>query len=1050
MRKLLALSLFCCSIAFAVGGCGDSENPVDVLPEATLDAKPQSFDNTSLPKAVEETIDFEGLPAGTIVSNVTASGGSVVDVMATNPNFAAGTNAAVIFDSANPTGQDPDLGTPNQNFGGPGVGSAGVGGPFVNNTALGNLLIVAEDLVNNNGDDLVDDPDDVDAVGSMINFGFTGVGVGTVSVSSITLIDVESDEPEAIVEFFDAAMVSLGSVSLPIVGDNGVAVVALDSGPGVAFMDVVLNGSGAIDNIVFTPDEPGVITIGDYVWCDQNDDGVQDGNEPGIAGVEVTLNCAGDDGALGTADDLTRTTTTDANGGYLFSDVPVDAQPCVVSVSETAVDGKVPGNNCPTSIDVPELVGGESYLDADFCFFAPPVSIGDYVWCDENNDGVQDDTEPGIAGVEVTLTCAGADGDFGTADVFTDATTTDADGNYLFTGVPSNEACQVSVSETAVDGKVPGDNCPITVDVPALDPGAEFLDADFCFVEQPTSIGDYVWCDENNDGVQDDTEPGIAGVEVTLTCAGADGVLGTADDEVLTQSTDADGGYLFTDLPAGFQPCSVSVSETAVDGKVPGDNCPVSIDVPTLAPGESYLDADFCFYAPPGSVGDFVWCDENNDGVQDAGEPGIEGAKVTIVCAGIDGVFGTADDFSDMQLTDANGGYLFTGVPSGEACRVTVDETTVADKVPGDFCPTQVDVPALDPGGEYLDADFCFYTPEECEECDGKVTELTLEYLGDSTAQIRVEQKKDDKVVFDGMVGPGEQFSFVGEDKHNTLSTEIRIYVDGVLNTKIHTSCSQPIGPGLVSGDFEVITGQSRNGGLLCPVDNPGPDPDPDCECDGKVTELTLEYLGDSAAQIRVEQKKDDVVVFDANVAPGEQFSFVGQDDRGTLSTEIKIFVDGVLNTSIHTSCSQPIGPGLVSGDFLVIAGSSRNGGELCPLDDPGPDPDPDPDPDCECDGKVTELTLEYLGSSSAQIRVEQKKDDVVVFDAVVAPGEQFSFVGEDKKNTLGTEIKIFVDGVLNTKIHTSCSQPIGPGLISGDFLVIEGMSRNGGELCPL
>ena len=58
--------------------------------------------------------------------------------------------------------------------------------------------------------------------------------------------------------------------------------------------------------------------------------------------------------------------------------------------------------------------------------------------------------------------------------------------------------------------------------------------------------------------------------------------------------------------------------------------------------------------------------------------------------------------------------------------------------------------------------------------------------------------------------------------------------------------------------------------------------------------------------------------------------------------------------------------------------------------------------------------------------------------------------IGNDKKGTLGTEIKICVDGELNTKIHTSCSKPIGPGLVSGDFKVIEGYSKEGGKLPPL
>jgi len=72
--------------------------------------------------AAEETIDFESDPAGSVLSSV----GSVT-VLGTNPNFAPGTNAAVIFDTANPTGGDDDLGSPNSQCpgGGPGNGLGG-------------------------------------------------------------------------------------------------------------------------------------------------------------------------------------------------------------------------------------------------------------------------------------------------------------------------------------------------------------------------------------------------------------------------------------------------------------------------------------------------------------------------------------------------------------------------------------------------------------------------------------------------------------------------------------------------------------------------------------------------------------------------------------------------------------------------------------------------------------------------------------------------------------------------------------------------------------
>ena len=53
---------------------------------------------------------------------------------------------AMIFNSSMPTGGDLDLGSPNQAFGGPGVGSGGVmTSNFANKIAQGNVLIISED-----------------------------------------------------------------------------------------------------------------------------------------------------------------------------------------------------------------------------------------------------------------------------------------------------------------------------------------------------------------------------------------------------------------------------------------------------------------------------------------------------------------------------------------------------------------------------------------------------------------------------------------------------------------------------------------------------------------------------------------------------------------------------------------------------------------------------------------------------------------------------------------------------------------------------------------
>ena len=105
--------------------------------------------------------------------------------------------------------------------------------------------------------------------------------------------------------------------------------------------------------------------------------------------------------------------------------------------------------------------------------------------------------------------------------------------------------------------------------------------------------------------------------------------------------------------------------------------------------------------------------------------------------------------------------------------------------------------------------------PVECGPCEGGVTSLTLQYNGAAPANVMVKAKKGDVILFDGIVIPGEMFTVNGADKHGKMGSEIKIYVNGEEYTKIHTSCSQPIGIGMIFGDFEIVGGESLKGGTL-------------------------------------------------------------------------------------------------------------------------------------------------------------------------------------------------------------------------------------------
>lgn len=212
-------------------------------------------------------IDFEGLSAGDIVNQVSTGAGisgninGSVGVFGFNPTLAG--NQAMVYDSSCPpggnssncSGGDFDLGTPNEMFGGPGVGIAG---ETTNDTALGNILIISED-----GDS--SDPDDADVPGAFIELDFTTVK-GSVTFNAITMMDVELPEfagNNLIIERKNKPQVFF---SIPPAGDNGVVTLAGIDVTDATKATVNLNGSGAIASVIFEEAELDIcwITTGGF------------------------------------------------------------------------------------------------------------------------------------------------------------------------------------------------------------------------------------------------------------------------------------------------------------------------------------------------------------------------------------------------------------------------------------------------------------------------------------------------------------------------------------------------------------------------------------------------------------------------------------------------------------------------------------------------------------------------------------------------------------------------------------------------------------------
>jgi len=115
---------------------------------------------------------------------------------------------------------------------------------------------------------------------------------------------------------------------------------------------------------------------------------------------------------------------------------------------------------------------------------------------------------------------------------------------------------------------------------------------------------------------------------------------------------------------------------------------------------------------------------------------------------------------------------------------------------------------------------------EKCASCKGQLTMLKLKYIGIlKNALVKIIQagKSDDDsiVIYEDTVESNEDIEFFGGFKDKTMGSNINLYVNDKQNAECETSCGQPkTGPGRIHGDFRVIKGYSRNGGLLCPVDD--------------------------------------------------------------------------------------------------------------------------------------------------------------------------------------------------------------------------------------
>ncbi len=397
-----------------------------------------------------------------------------------------------------------------------------------------------------------------------------------------------------------------------------------------------------------------------------------------IEGVELTLTGADDLG-----NPVAVTATTDATGTYVFPDL----RPGIYTITETQPvgygdGGETAGTSGGDTItdDVIADIVLASGIDADgYDFDETTGSFAGVVYHDRDEDGTQGTDDPGIGGVEITLT--------GTTDTGVDVTVvtyTDADGNYLFENLISGT---YAITETQPDPYLDGDDTAGTAggdtsvnDVISgivLDPAVHATGYEFA--ELGNIITGTVWIDTDEDGILDPEEENrLEGVTIEL--FDTDGVL------LETTTTDEFGIYAFPSYPAG------DYTVVQIQPEDYGTTTPNTLDVSLPVGGIDGID----FGEDPGSIAGTIWEDVVWDGVDDGTEPRVPGVVISLL--------NTDGEVIASTTTDDNGDYRFDDLPAGtytvrpelEADQVvTIPNSGPDDAVDSDF-PYTVTVSVVD------------------------------------------------------------------------------------------------------------------------------------------------------------------------------------------------------------------------------------------------------------------------------------------------------------------------------------------------------------------
>ena len=393
------------------------------------------------------------------------------------------------------------------------------------------------------------------------------------------------------------------------------------------------------------------------VYYDANESSSFDNGEDPFK--DITVELVGADGSV------VATTTTDADGNYSFTGL--DAGTYTVKVTKAGELAELTQTEDPDGTK--DNASGAIALNADNPVreninfgYIKKHAISGTVYLDQNRDKMKDTGDIDLSGVTVNL--LGKDGNV------VATTTTDANGNYSFTGlndgtytVQVDKTGSLADKEQTEDPSGKADSRSQAITFTRSDP--DVINVNFGYADD-YSIHGLVYRDGDRNETHSATEKGYANQTVEL--RDKDGKV------VATTTTDENGAYSFSKLPAGDYTVKVvkDGALTDLDQTEDPDSTKDSTSGVISLGNDHRTETDVNFgYIANNSINGTIYRDGNRDGKKGDTEGRYSG--VTVQLLDKDGkVIGTT-------TTDKDGKYSFEHLPDGTYSVKVVKDGSLTD-----------------------------------------------------------------------------------------------------------------------------------------------------------------------------------------------------------------------------------------------------------------------------------------------------------------------------------------------------------------------------------